>query len=449
MSSESFHLHFTSKMQTFDIDFEEKDKPSTNTVLINGRHYCLSGDTFKISWLKQKIPSLSGTENTTFEELEKKISELGATDLSISRKVDILTKPFFSHPLLDVSAASEAYLLATEDPLEAHAEVGILRPDGQTLSLQFGKTEVYGAHRIGSVTKMFTAFLALKLINDGVINLTTRCGDLIEDDVLKAVFSNFVAAKEMTLEQLLTHTSGLEYDDQPIGGPFGTNESVKLPSLNDRFIHQAVRNQKRLSDKYKHKHLPGEKVGLYSNLGFDVAAWMMELAYNKSKGPDHPPESFAQIIQNELFGRVFELSSQTRISPGPSGHGDLIQAGCGDMVSSVEDLLKVGQILQQGEEFLEPHLGKDWQAKLLASRDAEGKYGLGCEANKSSLQFSGLNYEIFEDGKGKDVTAHVAFPIRKGQPGIIAMCDSNALGPDTGSRKFCNELRKLAGLEEL
>ncbi len=38
MSSESFHLHFRSNLQTFDIELEERDKPSTNTVLINGKH---------------------------------------------------------------------------------------------------------------------------------------------------------------------------------------------------------------------------------------------------------------------------------------------------------------------------------------------------------------------------------------------------------------------------
>ena len=62
------------------------------------------------------------------------------------------------------------------------------------------------------------------------------------------------------------------------------------------------------------------------------------------------------------------------------------------------------------------------------------------------MQFSGLNFEIFEDGEGRDVTAHVCFPITRGQPGIVALCDSNALGPEPRQKIFCEELRKLAGL---
>lgn len=442
MSDSNFHLHFTSRSQTFDIDFQSQEMPSSETVCINGRNYILQGDTFKIAWLRAKIPSLSNAENITLEDLQVRLQALGATDVSVTDKVDSLVRAHFSPPEIDLTAAREAYLLATERPLESHAEVGILRADGETAVLRLGKDEAYGAHRVGSVTKTFTAFLAMKLVNDGMISLSTKCGDLIDEEMLATIFTDPSAAKEMTLEQLLSHTSGLEYDDRPQGGVHGEDPAVQLPTLHARFVY----HQERLDKKYDYKHRPGDGISLYSNIGYDVAAWMMEIAYNRAKGHETPVIPFSQIMRDELFTRVFGLSEDTRISPGPSGYGDVIQAGCGDMVSSVSDLLRVGQTLQQGEEHLVPHFGEGWQSKMLAARDTDAKYGLGCLANASSIQFSGLNYEIFEDGREGDITAHIAFPLRRGQVGLVAMCDSNALGSESRQKRFCGELRKLAGL---
>lgn len=350
---------------------------------------------------------------------------------------------------LDVKSAKEAYLLATKNPHDSHVAVGILRPDGSISELNLGKNESYGAHRIGSVTKTFTTFLALKLINDGMINLETSLGDLIDkslidERVLQGVFADPEKARQMTLEQLLSHTSGLEYDDKPRIGPEGEDDpNVRVSTLNERFTYQAT-----LGKKYEHKHEPGEGIGLYSNLGFDVAAWMLELVYNANKGDETPQIPFSQIIRDELFTKVFKLSEKTRIAPGFSGNGDVIQAGCGDMVSSISDLLKVAQVLQKGEKHLSSYFGEEWQKKMLGARGSDDTYtyGLGCEANASSIQFSGLNYELFDDGVGRDVTAHVAFPLHENQPAIVAMCDSNALGPEANQVKFRQELRKLAGL---
>lgn len=451
MSSNDFNLRFAGKAQSFDINFQAQKGASPHTVLVNGINYSLKGDNFKIAWLRQKISSLSNNENTTFEDLQLRLREIGVTNLSVTGRMETLARAHFSSSIeIDVKSAKEAYLLATDNPHDSHVAVGILRADGSISELNLGKNEAYGAHRIGSVTKIFTTFLALKLMNDGMINLETSLGDLIDkklidERVLHGVFADPEKARQMTLEQLLSHNSGLDYDDKPRIGPEGEDDpNVRLSTLNERFTYQAT-----LDKKYEHKHQPGEGVGLYSNLGFDVAAWMLELVYNADKGYSIP-HPFSQIIRDELFTKVFKLSEDTRIAPGFSGNGDVIQAGCGDMVSSISDLLKVAQVLQKGEKHLSSYFGEEWQKKMLGARSSDGTstYGLGCEANASSIQFSGLNYELFDDGVGRDVTAHVAFPLQKNQPAIVAMCDSNALGPEANQVKFRQELRKLAGLPD-
>jgi Beta-lactamase len=336
---------------------------------------------------------------------------------------------------LDTQAAREAYLLATENPLNCHVEVGIVHLNGELTETRLGKDEAYGAHRVGSVTKTFTSFLALKLVNEGVISLGTKCGELIDRELLQTVFADPDAAAEMTLEQLLSHTSGLECDDH------NREESgLNLLTMHARFIREGE-----VGNKYKHTCQPGDGIGFYSNAGLAVAAWMIEVAYNAVKDNEPPTVSFSQIMRDELFSKVFDLSEGSHISPGPSG--DVIGAGAGDMTSSVRDLLKVAQCLQQGEEHLVHHFGSGWHQTMLAPRDLFAHHGLGCSANALSIQHAGLNYEIFEDGVGRDVTALAIFPLGKEQPGLVAMCDSNALGPLPNQVKFARELKSLAGIE--
>lgn len=451
MSSNDFNVHFVVHSQSYDIDFQEEKEASSGTVLIDGRNYSLHGDTVQIFFLMQETIGLSPDQSITIENLQSRLKEIEATELSITEKVrDFSQARLFPSERIDVSSANEAYLQATEKPEEAHMSVGILRPNpkdktSQTISFSLGKDEDYGAHRVGSVTKTFTTFLALKLVKDGVIRLDTTCGEIIKDEkILKRVFAEPEKAKKMTLEQLLSHTSGLELEDWPQGGVQGNDSRVKFQTLHERFVYQGT-----MDYRYKHEHSPGSGKALYSNIGFDVAAWMMEIAYNHIEPHEIPQIPFSQIMRDELFTEVFGLSKETRISPGPSGSGDVIQAGCGDMVTTVQDLLQVAQTLQKGEENLSGYFGKGWHKTMLTQRATDGEVkvsGLGCEPNASSIQFSGLNCEVFEGGEERDVTAHIAFPLQKNQPGLVAMCDSNALGPLENQVRFRNELRKLAGL---
>lgn len=362
-----------------------------------------------------------------FSPMDKISSEV---DLSIPSQSSLSKK----NQVLDTKLAEETYLLATENPKQCHVAVGILRPDGTMLETRLGKDEAYGAHRVGSVTKTFTAFLALKLSNDGIINLGTKCGELIDKETLKLVFQDPKAAAEMTLEQLLSHTAGLEYDDHS-----RQDSGLNLGTMQARFIREGE-----VGSKYQHTSQPGDGIGSYSNAGVAVAAWMLEIAYNK-KFEKEKPLSFSQIMKDELFKKVFNLSDDSRISPGPGG--DVIGAGAGDMTTSVKDLLLVAKCLQEGEEHLTNHFGKDWHKTMLTPRDLFAHHGLGCAASSPTIQHAGLNCELI-GGKLHNVTALVIFPLEKGEPGLVAMCDSNALGPLQKQQEFAGELKKLAEIKQ-
>lgn len=333
---------------------------------------------------------------------------------------------------IDWSEAQSAYEQAITHPMDYHAEVGVLFPDGQTQTRQLGKKELhgYGAHRVGSVTKTFTTFLALKLAQTTHLlpnGLSTRCHEILPDEVFEQVFEDPDAARAMTLEQLLSHTAGLELEDH--NGKYETPPS----SLHERFLQE--------KQKFKHVSKPGEGLGTYSNAGLAVAGWVLEYAYNIGK-PSYLP--FGQIMEQEIFKGVFDLK-ETSIEPGPSG--DIIDSPAGGMRSSVSDLLTVARILQEGPERLGTHFGVGWQSKMQKPRDLLQQFGLGCEANVPSLQHAGLNREKFGN-ESRDVSALVVFPLKPRDRGVVAMCDSSALGPKPPEQHFLHTLKRAAGLGE-
>lgn len=338
-------------------------------------------------------------------------------------------------PSINLSRAREAYSLAIPRAEERHAEVGILSPRGEITCVRLGKDEPYGAHRVGSVTKTFTTFLALKLAHAGVLprGLETKCVDVIPEVMLAAVFEDVEAAKNMTLEQLLSHTSGLEFDDHC------RPQRESALTLQSRFLQETTQEGGR---KYRHVCQPGDGIGHYSNCGLAVAAWMMEAAYNNARSRAGAEIPFAQIMQRELFEGVFGLSDSL-IAPGP--FGDVIQSGAGDMTSSVRDLMQVSARLQEGEASLEGHFGRDWQREMLRPRDVFQHHGLGCTAGLSVIRHFGMNREIFGDEE-RDVTAVVEFPLRPESPGLVALCDSSALGPQPQEQAFIRELERSAGI---
>ena len=330
---------------------------------------------------------------------------------------------------INLSKARSNYEKAIENPKERHAEVGILSSKGSLHSDRLGKDEEYGTHCVGSVTKTFTAFLALKLVKDGVLpnGLATKCHEVFDSEVFNDLFEDPEAARNMTLEQLLSHTSGLEYDAH------SRNQKAPSKTLNERFLLEKTEEGR----KYKHTSQPGDRIGSYSNAGLGVAGWMMEIAYNKHHSSSL---SFAQIMQKELFEGVFELS-ESSIEPGTTQ--DIIESPAGGMKSCVGNLLKVASRLQAGEASLESVFGSGWQSIMLRPRDLLQHHGLGCEANAPSIQHAGMNREMF-GLEERDVTALAIFPLKPGDPGLVAMCDSCALGPNPQEQRFIEALKKSA-----
>lgn len=117
------------------------------------------------------------------------------------------------------------------------------------------KMETQTIFDIGSITKVFTGFLASKLYLDGKINLNTKLGEL-------NITSNEVLLN-ITLKDLLTHSSGLARLPSNLN-PNDIRNPYSDYSLN--FLIEELNSIKKISHASY----------TYSNLGFAVAGLMIE-----------------------------------------------------------------------------------------------------------------------------------------------------------------------------
>jgi D-alanyl-D-alanine carboxypeptidase len=103
----------------------------------------------------------------------------------------------------------------TDGTWEWHGSHGVAHPDGTPITPT-------ARYPIASVTKLFTAAVALRLTERGLLSLTDRLVDLVPDEVTRRlhVLDGVDHTDEITLEHLLGHTSGLPdyYEEAPRGG---------------------------------------------------------------------------------------------------------------------------------------------------------------------------------------------------------------------------------------
>lgn len=65
---------------------------------------------------------------------------------------------------------------------------------------------------IGSITKVFVSVVALQLVEEELISLTDKVADLLEEEIINCI----PGASNATLEELLSHTSGIaSWEDDP------------------------------------------------------------------------------------------------------------------------------------------------------------------------------------------------------------------------------------------
>jgi CubicO group peptidase (beta-lactamase class C family) len=118
--------------------------------------------------------------------------------------------------------------------------------------------------KIGSISKQFTAFLILRLVQEGLLDLSSPIKNYIPSYRGEGV-------NVITVHHLLSHTSGLTSDNSP-------DEEFRLEKLphSTSELVKYIETEKLISEPGKHFN--------YSNFGYTLLAYIAETITNKTYG---------------------------------------------------------------------------------------------------------------------------------------------------------------------
>jgi CubicO group peptidase (beta-lactamase class C family) len=131
--------------------------------------------------------------------------------------------------------------------------------------------------RLASVTKQFTATAIMLLVKEGKLKYS---------DHLTDIFPDFPAyGREITVRNLLNHTSGLPDYEDLWDHQFPNTPDTELPQVRDAQVLQLMKGQS------KGKFAPGTRFS-YSNSGYSVLSQIVE----KTSG-----EPFEEFLRTRIF----------------------------------------------------------------------------------------------------------------------------------------------------
>ena len=206
--------------------------------------------------------------------------------------------------------------------------------------------------RIYSITKTFTAVLVLQLVEEGVLSLDDTVADWLDDPAVARIPN----VEQITLRQLLTHTSGV-YDYFAEDSPFW--QDAYLGEDADWSRVWSPEELLAYADGANHApdFAPGEGVH-YSNTGYILLGLIVEEA---------TAQPFADRLHQQILdplGLTDTFFAATEPVPGETVQGyhlfggDLVNVSAthlsaqwteGGMVSTTRDLMRFGDALFGGE----------------------------------------------------------------------------------------------------
>lgn len=250
-------------------------------------------------------------------------------------------------------------------------------------------------HRIGSVTKTFTASLLLKAAGDGLLSL---------DDTIDQYVKGVPNGDEITLRQLATMTSGVAT----------YSETRKFPGDPGADLHRVWKPEELVEIGIKDSPLfdPGTQFN-YSNTNYVLLGLVLEQVTGKS---------MAELTREQIIGPLdledtsFPDRADNSI-PDPHAQGYTLQGRssgqkprdatdwstssawtAGMMISTVDDLLVYGRALGTGKGLLSPAQQKE-RIDSLASDvppfdqpplEGDFGYGLGLMKEHGWIGHSGV-----------------------------------------------------------
>ena len=222
----------------------------------------------------------------------------------------------------------DAYLSHVEDRNEGVGSLSIFRGGHEVYTRSFGQKNLPSVvhdentmYQIASVTKMVTATLAFKLIEDGRLSL---------DDKLSDFYPDMPSAQEISIRNLLEHSSGLgNYAVR--GGTVWVIDAVSQAEILEEIKKQGV--------AFK----PGERIA-YSNSAYFLLRMIVEQKYGRAYH-EVVQQQIAKPLGLEHFASIGSQPANTFKSYAFSGQWSEIKdidysnvVGVGDIASTTRDL---------------------------------------------------------------------------------------------------------------
>jgi D-alanyl-D-alanine carboxypeptidase len=313
-----------------------------------------------------------------------------------------------------IDAAARDALAATGAPSAAVAVV----KDGRIAYVQaYGSARLSPAvaadptmrYSIGSISKQFTATAVLMLAEEGKLSL---------DDPVSRFVPGLTRGDEVTIRQLLSHTSGYQdYWPQDYVPPFMLQPTTAQAIL-DHWAKQPLDFE------------PGTQYQ-YSNTGYVIAGVIVE----KASGMPLLPFLSARIFQPLAMASVANIDQERLGDTDPTGYvryalGPLRPApkegkgwlfAAGELAMTAEDLARwnVGMLQQQ---LLKPASYRQMQTEVLLKNGLGISYGLGIDVVKA-----GGRRALEHGGEVSGFTAeNVVFP--DDNAAITVLVNQDAIG---------------------
>src|SRR5436190_11501636 len=264
--------------------------------------------------------------------------------------------------------------------------------------------------RIGSVTKQFTAAAILKLQENGSLSVNDKLSKFIPD---------FPRGDEVTIHQLLTHTSG-----------------IHSYTNNDDFIGQVTKTISpdslvNLIKKHPYDFNPGEK-WQYNNSGYFILGYIISKISGKPYA-QYLKETFFDPLHMDNTGVHYAGIKLENEAKGYARNGskyvealnwDMSWAGgAGSIYSTVDDLEKWNQALYGGKVLSEKSLAAALTPVVLKNgEEVNPRYGYGLGFNK----FRGEDIDGHSGGLHGFVTQLSYYPKEK----LTVVMFSNTAEPE-------------------
>lgn len=222
-----------------------------------------------------------------------------------------------------------------------------------------GNLDKDSQYAIASITKMYTAAVILKLLSEEKLGLQDKISEYLPMDIMSKlhVYKGIEYSNDITIEHLLSHTSGLPdyYEEKGEDG----KSVVDTVIIEDKSfsIYDIISNTKKLKPHFK----PGENgKAFYSDVNFDILGMIIEKVANKELKDVYSDYIFDPLNLTNTY--LYEVNSRDYAPvyyKSKSLHRPLAIASfssSGGIISNAEDNMKFIRAFFRGELFPEEYL---------------------------------------------------------------------------------------------